>query len=172
MLDLKVKSYAGQRRAPARRPSRMPGGRRPRAAGRWRRRRWTSGPPGTSPTYRPRQSPRSTGWTRTALGDKDNFQQPVPKVTKPYNSLLQTRMSHWKWTRLLSGNLNMEKILASARPLSRSYTNSDTMLRSAQLKSGERKKMKSQLWNFKIETKFKRRERSLLEAPLSTIQVR
>jgi hypothetical protein len=29
-------------------------------------------------------------------------------------------MSHWKWTLLLSGNLNMEKILASAVPLARS----------------------------------------------------
>ena len=33
---------------------------------------------------------------------------------------LQMTMSHWKWTRLLSGNLNMEKSLASAVPVIRS----------------------------------------------------
>ena len=36
-------------------------------------------------------------------------------------------MSHWKWTRLLSGNLNMENSLASAVPASLSYWNWDMM---------------------------------------------
>ena len=46
---------------------------------------------------------------------------------------LQTRMSHWKCTLWDSGNLNMEKIFASAIPLSRSYTNSETMFLSGHL---------------------------------------
>ena len=34
---------------------------------------------------------------------------------------LQITMSHWKWTLLLSGNLNIEKSLASAVPVTRLY---------------------------------------------------
>lgn len=43
-------------------------------------------------------------------------------------------MSHWKWARLLSGNLNMENSVASAVPLIGLYVNGDNRLGSGHLR--------------------------------------
>jgi len=46
---------------------------------------------------------------------------------------LQTRMSHWKCTLLLSGNLNMEYNSASATPFNTLYSNVDMIVGSGHL---------------------------------------
>ncbi len=53
-------------------------------------------------------------------------------------SPLQTTMSHWKCTRLLSGNLNIENNVASAVPFNLLYVNLDIIFGSGHLQYGNK----------------------------------